>query len=43
MWEGVIAVPGTHKFHCIQALGTDKVKVADLSSEMYTSFRLCPI
>ena len=39
-WEGVLAVPGTHKVHCIQASGSDKVKVADISSEIGTSFRL---
>ena len=39
-WEGVLAVPGTHKVHCIQASGSDKVKVADIFSEMDTGFRL---
>ena len=42
-WEGVLAVPGTHKVHCIQASGSDKVKVADTSSEMDTDFRLFSI
>jgi len=29
-----------HRVHCIQASGSDKVKVADISSEIGTSFRL---
>ena len=28
-WEGVMAVPQTHRVHCIQASGADQVKVAD--------------
>ena len=40
-WEGVMAVPQTHKVHCIQASGADEVKVADTSDEIEKSFRVC--
>lgn len=39
-WESVMAVPQTHQVHCVQACGMDEVKVADISDEMDTSFRL---
>ena len=42
-WEGVMALPQTHKVHCIQALGADKVKVADISSEIEKCSRVCQI
>ena len=32
-WEGVMAVPQTHRVHCIQVSGADQVKVADTSNE----------
>ena len=38
-----MGVPNTHKVHCVQAVGQDKVKVTDTSSEMKTSFRLCRV
>lgn len=38
-----MAVPQTHKVHCIQALGADKVKVADISSEIEKCSRVCQI
>ena len=28
-WEGVMAVPQTHRVHCIIASGADQVKLAD--------------
>lgn len=39
-WESVMAVPQTHQVHCVQACGMDEVKVADISDEIDTSFRL---
>ena len=39
-WESVMAVPQTHRVHCVQACGMDEVKVADISDEIDTSFRL---
>ena len=42
-WEGVMAVPQTHRVHCIQASGADEVKVADTSSEIEKCFRVCRI
>ena len=42
-WEGVMAVPQTHKIHCIKALGADEVRVADISSEIDECFRVCLI
>ena len=38
-----MAVPQTHKVHCIQAFGADLVKVTDTSSEMDTGFNTCRI
>ena len=40
IWEGVMAVPKTHRVHCIQASGADEVKVADTSNEIEKRFRL---
>ena len=42
-WEGVIAVPQTHRVHCIQTSGADQVKVADTSNEIDKCFRICRI
>ena len=42
-WEGVMAVPQTLRVHCIQAFGANEVKVADISSEIEESFRVCRI
>ena len=42
-WEGAMAVPQTHRVHCIQASGADEVKVADTSDEIEKSFRVCRI
>jgi len=42
-WEEVMAVPLTHRVHCVQAFGTNLVKVADASSEMDTGFKICCI
>ncbi len=42
-WKGVMAVPQTHKVHCIRASGTDEVVVADTSNEIEISFRVCRI
>ena len=42
-WEGVMAVPQTHRVHCIQASGADQVKVADTSNEIDKCFRICRI
>ena len=42
-WKGVMGVPNTHKVHCVQAVGLENVKVADVSNEMETSFRMCHI
>ena len=42
-WEGVMAVPQTHRVHCIQAIGADEVKVADASNEIEERFRACRI
>ena len=42
-WKGVMGVPNTHKVHCVQAVGLENVKVADVSNEMETSFRMCRI
>ena len=39
-WEGVMAVPQTHRVHCIQASGADEVKVADTSNEIEKCFRV---
>ena len=38
-----MAIPQTHRVHCVQACGKDEVKVADISDEIETSFRLCRI
>ena len=43
IWEGVMAVPKTHRVHCIQASGADEVKVADTSNEIEKRFRACRI
>ena len=37
-WEGVMAVPQTHRVHCIQDSGADQVKVADTSNEIDKCF-----
>ena len=37
-WEGVMAVPKTHRVHCIQASGADEVEVADTSDEIEKCF-----
>lgn len=42
-WEGVMAVPLTHRVHCIEAVGSDEVKVADTSKEIDECFRICRI
>ena len=42
-WERVVAVPRTHRLHCIKPLGADKVKVADTSDEKDENFRVCQI
>ena len=42
-WEGVMAVPQTHRVHCIQASGADQVKVAETSNEIDKCFRICQI
>ena len=38
-----MAVPQTHRVHCIQASGADEVKVADTSNEIEKCFRVCRI
>ena len=38
-----MAVPQTHKIHCIKAKGADEVRVADISSEIEECFRVCRI
>ena len=38
-----MAVPQTHRVHCIQASGADEVKVADTSNEIEKSFQVCRI
>ena len=38
-----MAVPQTHRVHCIQASGADQVKVADTSNEIDKCFRICRI
>ena len=42
-WECVMAVPQTHRVHCVQASGADQVKVADTSNEIDKYFRICRI
>ena len=44
-WEGVMAVPQTHRVHCIQASGTDQVKVWLIRKTrlINTYFRICRI
>lgn len=42
-WKEVIAVPNSHKVHCVQAVGLENVEVAHISNEMETSFRMCRI
>ena len=42
--EGVMAVPQTHRVHCIQASGTDQVKyLIHTSNEIDKYFRICQI
>ena len=38
-----MAVPQTHRVHCIKASGADEVKVADTSDEIEKSFQVCRI
>ena len=43
-WEEVMAVPQTHRVHCVQASSADKVKVADTSKEdslCFITFTIC--
>ena len=39
----MMAVPQTHRVHCIQASGADEVRVADTSDELEKYFQLCRI
>ena len=39
----MMAVPQTHRVHCIQASSADQVKVADTSNEIDKCFRICQI
>ena len=39
----MMAVPRTHRVHCVQASGVDEVKVADTSNEIEKCFRVCRI
>ena len=41
--EGVKVVPQTYKVHCVKALGADKAKVADVTSEIEICSRVCQI
>ena len=38
-----MAVPKTHRVHCIQTSGADEVKVADTSNDIEKRFRVCRI
>lgn len=40
-WKNVLAVPGTHKIHCVKAKSSDFVLVAETSDS--TTFRQCSI
>ena len=42
-WEGVMALPQTHRVRYIQASGADEVKVADTSNKIEKCFRACRI